>query len=159
MELCVQGAGLRCAAFQLLLFVALRTLVDRLGAATFNVGVYNIPAGTNGASIGALEQPAPLLARCFSSVCHLQLVADRLVLHAAVPQARELDVGCRSARMLLRRVVSRGRPSSRVSDFGGLEVFGHASIGNTDPYTVFAALQEQWAAQMQGQMIAPVPAA
>ena len=51
--------------------------------------------------------------------------------------------------LLPRRVVSRGRPSSRASDFGGLEVFGHASIGNTDPYAVFAALQEQWAVQCQ----------
>lgn len=41
------------------------------------------------------------------------------------------------------RVVSRGKLSSRASDFGGLEVFGKASIGNTDPYRVFAALQSQ----------------
>ena len=38
------------------------------------------------------------------------------------------------------RVVSRGRVSSRASDYGGLEVFGQASIGNTDPYVVLAAL-------------------
>ena len=64
MELCVQGAGLRCAAFQLLLFAALRTLIDRLGVTTFNVGVYNIPAGA-GADVGS---PAPLLARSFFSL-------------------------------------------------------------------------------------------
>lgn len=39
------------------------------------------------------------------------------------------------------RVVSRGKLSSRASDFGGLEVFGQASIGNTDPYLVFKALK------------------
>ena len=38
-------------------------------------------------------------------------------------------------------MVSRGKVSSRASDFGGLEVFGQASIGNTDPYAVFTALK------------------
>ena len=62
----MQGAGLRCAAFQLLLFAALRTLVDRLGVTTFNVGVYNIPAGAgaDGDASGTVDRPAPLLARC-----------------------------------------------------------------------------------------------
>lgn len=41
------------------------------------------------------------------------------------------------------RIVSRGKMSSKASDFGGLEVFGRASSGNTDPYFVFAALQSQ----------------
>ena len=41
------------------------------------------------------------------------------------------------------RIVSRGKIGSRASDYGGLEVFGKASIGNTDPYRVFAALQAQ----------------
>ncbi len=39
--------------------------------------------------------------------------------------------------------MSRGKTSSRASDYGGLEVFGKASIGNTDPYRVFTALQAQ----------------
>lgn len=43
------------------------------------------------------------------------------------------------------RVVSRGRDGSRASDYGALEVFGHASIGSTDPYRVYAALQAQLA--------------
>lgn len=42
MELVVQGAGLGCPCFQLLLHAALRALLDRLGVATFNVGIFNI---------------------------------------------------------------------------------------------------------------------
>lgn len=38
------------------------------------------------------------------------------------------------------RVVSRGRVGSAASDFGGLEVFGGASIGHTDPWRVKEAL-------------------
>lgn len=30
--------------------------------------------------------------------------------------------------------------SSRASDFGGLEVFGGASIGHTDPFIIASAL-------------------
>jgi len=39
------------------------------------------------------------------------------------------------------RVVSRGKLSNLASDFGGLEVFGGASIGHTDPCRVAEALQ------------------
>jgi hypothetical protein len=42
MELVVQGASLGCACFQLLLHTALRALIDRLGVATFNVGIFNV---------------------------------------------------------------------------------------------------------------------
>ena len=40
------------------------------------------------------------------------------------------------------RVVSRGRLSNQASDFGGLEVFGGASIGHTDPFRVAQALRQ-----------------
>jgi len=43
----------------------------------------------------------------------------------------------------LYRLVSRGPLSSKASDFGGLEVFGGASIGHTDPYAVMSALDVQ----------------
>lgn len=39
-----------------------------------------------------------------------------------------------------RRVVSRGKLSNQASDYGGLEVFGGASIGHTDPWAVGRAL-------------------
>ncbi len=45
MELVVQGASLGCPCFQALLHAALRALIDQLGAATFNVGIFNIRCG------------------------------------------------------------------------------------------------------------------
>jgi hypothetical protein len=44
------------------------------------------------------------------------------------------------------RIVSRGRLTSLASDFGGLEVFGGASIGHTDPFAVVEALRKAQAA-------------
>lgn len=41
------------------------------------------------------------------------------------------------------RIVSRGKISSQASDFGGLEVFGGASIGHTDPFSIAAAYRRQ----------------
>jgi hypothetical protein len=41
------------------------------------------------------------------------------------------------------RVVSRGKASSRASDFGALEVFGGASIGHTSPWAVAGALDAE----------------
>jgi len=41
------------------------------------------------------------------------------------------------------RIVSRGRAASAASDFGALEVFGGASIGHTDPWTVMGALDAE----------------
>lgn len=57
----VIGDGLECAEFQLLLIVGLRALIDKLDAATFNVGVFNIVLEK---SSGSPLKPAPLLARC-----------------------------------------------------------------------------------------------
>lgn len=41
MEVVVIGESLECRDFQLLLFVGLRALIDKLAAATFNVGIFN----------------------------------------------------------------------------------------------------------------------
>ncbi|KAK9905646.1 hypothetical protein WJX75_003820 [Coccomyxa subellipsoidea] len=115
MELVVQGASLGCPCFQLLLHTALRALIDRLGVATFNVGIFNVCCS------GDRNSSAP-------DVGATMLAAD--------------GTGY-SRPPILARIVSRGKSSSRASDYGGLEVFGKASIGNTDPYRVFAALQAQ----------------
>jgi len=45
--------------------------------------------------------------------------------------------------MLLARVVSRGHSSKVASDYGCLEVLGGASIGNTDPFRVIDAVDQQ----------------
>ncbi|EIE23757.1 hypothetical protein COCSUDRAFT_63282 [Coccomyxa subellipsoidea C-169] len=115
MELVVQGSGLSCPCFQYLLHAALRALIDRLGVATFNVGIFNIRYGAD------VKSSAPHLAASVQAVDG-----------SGAPQPP-----------ILARIVSRGKTSSRASDYGGLEVFGKASIGNTDPYRVFAALQAQ----------------
>jgi hypothetical protein len=46
---------------------------------------------------------------------------------------------------VIARLVSRGKLSSAASDFGGLEVFGGASIGHTDPFIVVQQLDAQLA--------------
>lgn len=53
---------------------------------------------------------------------------------------------------VIARVVSRGKLTSAASDFGGLEVFGGASIGHTDPFKVVAALEQR----LQGLLEGPV---
>eukprot|EP00891_Asterochloris_glomerata_P009797 jgi/Astpho2/9797/Aster-x0870 len=43
---------------------------------------------------------------------------------------------------VIARIVNRGSLSSQASDFGGLEVFGAASIGHTDPFLIAEAISE-----------------
>lgn len=50
---------------------------------------------------------------------------------------------------LVARIVGRGKVSSAASDFGGLEVFGQASIAHNDPYLVSKALKAQVALLMK----------
>ena len=168
MELCVQGRSLSCGAFQALLFAALRALIDGLGCATFNVGVYNVACGRavrtsnskqpgtsadggtcqpdgaadagSGLPPGSSERQPPVLARweTKSLFCALSVLSCWAASFCRWDNVRH------AVRFLHGyRVVSRGRPHARASDYGGLEVFGHASIGHTDPYRVFEALQAQ----------------
>jgi hypothetical protein len=67
----------------------------------------------------------------------LPLPVDELWVPGAFPAGRPPVVA---------RLVSRGKLDNAASDFGGLEVFGGASIGHTDPYRVAAALDQQLAA-------------
>ena len=68
MEVVVIGKSLESADFQRLLYVALRALIDKLGAATFNVGIFNIRVpGSDSAAPAAPFQTStdevPILAR------------------------------------------------------------------------------------------------
>ncbi len=65
MEVTVIGNSLECPDFQLMLFVALRTLIDRLGAAAFNVGIFNVGISGSNACARAAEvlEATPILAR------------------------------------------------------------------------------------------------
>eukprot|EP00873_Tetraselmis_striata_P017220 jgi/Tetstr1/437484/TSEL_026163.t1 len=108
MEIIIHARSLRSAGLHRLLHAALRTLIDDLGAVTFNVGVLNIQVedGREGeaeacrAIADGVDDPPPVVAR----------------------------------------IVSRGKLSSKASDFGALEVFGGASIGHTDPYGIMPLL-------------------
>ena len=118
MEVCVHGSSMASAAFQRALFAALRALIDELGCATFNACVYNIQLGDDGgAANGRLSQP-----------------------YGGVGGG-----GGGQALPVVARVVGRGKLSSLASDFGGLEVFGGASIGHTDPFRVAEALRSMQA--------------
>ncbi|BDA47698.1 hypothetical protein COCOBI_10-5490 [Coccomyxa sp. Obi] len=132
MELVVQGANLGCPCFQALLHTALRALIDRLGSATFNVGIFNIRCGGQGSGVQSS------LRRGESGAAGDQM--------PGALEAPTMNFGAEPP--VLARIVSRGKLSSRASDYGGLEVFGKASIGNTDPYRVFAALQSQLQSQL-----------
>ena len=110
MEVQIQGSSMASPAFQRLLFTSLRALVDELGVSTFNVSIHNISL-TGGGGGGQAPQGG-----------------------GGVLRARGMPLP------VVARVVSRGRLSSQASDFGGLEVFGGASIGHTDPFRVAEAL-------------------
>ena len=60
MEITILGDELTCPAFAGLLHGALRALIDRLGALTFNVGILNISLEQDGAA----SQQQPVIARC-----------------------------------------------------------------------------------------------
>ncbi len=112
-ELVIHGTQMGDPFFQLLFFIALRTLIERLGVVSFNASVYNIGLGELGAggskgSNGGMGVP------------------------------------------VVARVLSRGGAAKLglgASDYGGLEVFGGASIGHTDPFQLigeFDATLLQW---------------
>ncbi|KAL4448868.1 hypothetical protein ABPG77_007585 [Micractinium sp. CCAP 211/92] len=128
MEVCVHGSSLGSPAFQRLLYTTLRALIDELGVATFNAAIHNItiqaaPVG-NGADIAGSSASAS--SGSIASSSGASATGFLQPRHGPLP--------------VVARVVSRGKLSSQASDFGGLEVFGGASIGHTDPFRVAAAL-------------------
>ncbi len=151
-QVLVLGSDLCSAAFADALHAALRALLDGLGMQSFNCGVLNLdpdglkaplsPQGAAAASQGggaAAAQPVAVPAPCD---------CDRST--AGAGEASEQDWGLpRHAgwRPLVARVVSRGRWAAPASDFGALEVLGHASIGATDPFRLIRAVEEQLSRQ------------
>lgn len=71
----------------------------------------------------------------------LHLVDSAILQLAGDMHARTLTGGYDAC-----RIASRGNLASKASDYGGLEVFGGASIGHTDPFDVIAAVDQQLAA-------------
>jgi hypothetical protein len=174
MEITVVGRHLCCPAFQHMLHAALRGLIDGLGVATFNVGVLNLdvavpaPAGVglgrtfwrsqddnlgadassssssaSGSSGGSSQDATIRVTPCSSSGGHFRFgssagSSDGFWLPDESMWADQPPV--------IARLASRGKLSSITSDFGGLEVWGGASIGHTDPFVVVQHLDAQLAA-------------
>jgi hypothetical protein len=67
-EIVIHGASLTCPAFQMLVYAALRALIDDLGVESFNAGINNIPIAT--ATSREIENrnrnSAPVVARVVS---------------------------------------------------------------------------------------------
>ena len=121
-ELVVMGSHMRSRAFQLALYASLRTLVGELGVQAFNAAITFDPVAVGSSS---------------SSICSWGPGGGAGGAGGAAGSsapAGAADGPCTA------RVVSRGRLASGASDFGGLEVFGGASIAHTDPFAVGAAL-------------------
>jgi hypothetical protein len=188
MEVVVVGRHLCCPAFQRLLYVALRGLIDGLGAVTFNVGVLNLdlmaqpPAGAGlerlfwndgldgsggstssssdrsegGDSSGAEPGSSSWgqLGLSSSSGGHYVYGSSggsngsSGSSDASSLWLPGLDYWPSDQPPVMARLVSRGKLSSAASDFGGLEVFGGASIGHTDPFIVVQQLDAQLASDI-----------
>ncbi|KAL4422818.1 hypothetical protein ABPG75_009015 [Micractinium tetrahymenae] len=126
MEVCVQGSSLGSPAFQRLLYTALRALIDELGVATLNAAIHNIQIQAGLEADGASSSVSTSSGSIASS-------GGASAAGFLQPRRGPLPV--------VARVVGRGKLSSQASDFGGLEVFGGASIGHTDPFRVAEALR------------------
>lgn len=145
-EVVVHGSSLASPAFQRLLYTALRGLIDELSMSTFNAAIYHIPLrpGSAGGD-GASSASARSVAGGMGSASEASSSSGSLGgggsggLGAGPPGGLLHPRGM--AVPVVARLVSRGKLSNLASDFGGLEVFGGASIGHTDPYTVAEALR------------------
>lgn len=89
MEVIVIGDSLECADFQLLLYVGLRALIDKLGAATFNMGIFNISVDATERESG---EAAPLLARYLLThwMCKLRCSSFLVTLHGTIERGLHL---------------------------------------------------------------------
>eukprot|EP01025_Chloroclados_australasicus_P042692 TRINITY_DN45392_c0_g1_i2.p1 TRINITY_DN45392_c0_g1~~TRINITY_DN45392_c0_g1_i2.p1 ORF type:complete len:194 (-),score=16.42 TRINITY_DN45392_c0_g1_i2:89-670(-) len=116
MEIVVLGSHAGSPALARALHAALRVLIDDLHVCTFNVGIFNLSVAepTNGSQSPRMDGTT----------------VDELLRQSSRTNKRPV----------VARIVSRGKLSSKASDFGGLEVFAGASIGHTDPFTISAAL-------------------
>lgn len=128
----MHGSSLASPAFQRLVYVALRALIDELGVQTFNAAIHNIqllPAG--GTERGAAASAASVMGGpggSSSSSSSAGSVAGNGSTGGAAAAMGAFDARGRPLPVRA-RIVSRGKLSNGASDFGGLEVFGGASIG------------------------------
>ncbi|KXZ43867.1 hypothetical protein GPECTOR_78g55 [Gonium pectorale] len=156
MEVLLLGPGLTSPAFQASLHAVLRAMIDRLGVETFNCGALNVPlADDREVHFSAANGLAAADANSVDGVAHGNGGADGVANGGAafeVLAGSGDDLGLPASgagwRPMMARVVSRGKLASPASDFGCLEVVGHASIGHTDPFVLIRAIDEQLAAAL-----------
>lgn len=147
MEILVLGSHMCSQAFQRMLYAALRAMIDDLSVQTFNVGMLNVDLGVkheqqqqqsqqqqHGAANGDVRA-GDLSGTQPDSSANTHAGCDHAI-QVHVPDAL-------AAPPVIARLVSRGKLSVAASDYGGLEVFGGACIGHTDPFRVIAALDLQ----------------
>lgn len=179
MEVCIVGKHLCCPAFQKMLHAALRAVIDGLGCRMYNVGALNLdlaaeaPAGvglerqywsssssgressSNGASKGIPDLPHSLSIADAANSDSDTAGSGGIRITYTTEDIHIPDVlGYDGRSPVIARIVSRGKLSAATlvtSDFGGLEVFGGASIGHTDPFLVVQQLDMQ----LSGQSVLP----
>jgi len=167
----VLGSHLGCSAFKRLLHASLRALIDGLGVSTFNVAALNVDVTVSHPHARLLELVADECGRSAaagdgtstSGSSEHQRQREQLLLQvrplsmddlwipaafsasASAPTSSSSGSSSSPKAPVVVRLVSRGKLDSIASDFGGLEVFGGASIGHTDPYRVVEAINQQLA--------------
>jgi hypothetical protein len=171
MEITVVGRHLCCPAFQRMLHAALRGLIEGLEVATFNVGVLNLdaavpaPAGVglgrtfwrsqdaasgaddSSSASGSSDDVSVQVTPCSSSGGHFVFTSSAGSSDGSSDGLWLPDESWWAGQPpVIARLASRGKLSSLASDFGGLEVWGGASIGHTDPFVVVQHLDAQLAA-------------
>ncbi|GLI67736.1 hypothetical protein VaNZ11_011938 [Volvox africanus] len=148
MEVVLLGSSLTSPVFVAALHASLRALVDGLSVQTFNCGILNVPLGQQ----LPLQQPVAGVESCpAANELPLETGLDDsqgLVLAFSKGMGSDEDVlrllpSGMEWRPLMARVVSRGKTTSPASDFGCLEVIGHASIGHTDPFLLIQRIDDQ----------------
>lgn len=147
-EIVILGSHFGCAAFKRMLHVALRALIDGLGCSTFNAAALNINIAlpTGDCSSGASRDGGGGSTADCSAGDGSSGMGDSRMVHVLPVDELWVPGGFDVRRPpVVARLVSRGKLDNIASDFGGLEVFGGASIGHTDPYRVLAAIDEQLA--------------
>eukprot|EP00892_Ulva_mutabilis_P006401 jgi/Ulvmu1/4132/UM019_0111.1 len=130
MEIVLVGKAICDAAFVKALHSVLRVLIDELDVKAFNVAIFGID----------LEEAD---AR-YSPVQSSELMPDGIQAPAGSTRPPR--------RPTVARIVSRGKLSSKASDFGALEVLAGASIGHTDPFLLHAAITDKLQAPVWTQV-------
>ncbi|GFR50092.1 hypothetical protein Agub_g12237 [Astrephomene gubernaculifera] len=160
MEVLLLASRLSSPAFVAGLHAALRALIDELGVQTFNAGVINLPLDGDGGQGQGRQQEVGVehveadgvgaaVGQGFRAAAGSNGVLGRAGESCGFEFGEDLGLpawvedGDMAWRPMLARVVSRGKVTAPASDYGCLEVVGHASIGHTDPFVLMRAIDKR----------------